>query len=97
MLHYSCYSVKKSLQTSTSEPCNKLTYNHMRPFASNVKSCVIPPWTFTQTYFPSFSDGRLICPLPSLPFPRLTFIFQEELIQYQHNFIQLLNNLFRVG
>ena len=25
------------------------------------------------------------------------FIFQEELIQYQYNSIQLLNNLFRVG
>ena len=26
-----------------------------------------------------------------------SFIFQEELIQYQYNFIQLLNNLFRVA
>ena len=25
------------------------------------------------------------------------FIFQEELIQYQYNFIQLLNTLFQVG
>ena len=25
------------------------------------------------------------------------FIFQEKLIQYQYNFIQLLNNLFKVG
>ena len=25
------------------------------------------------------------------------FIFQEELIQYQYNFIQLLNKLFKVG
>ena len=25
------------------------------------------------------------------------FIFSEELIQYQYNFIQLLRNLFRVG
>ena len=27
----------------------------------------------------------------------LSFIFQEELIQYQYNFLQLLNNLFKVG
>ena len=25
------------------------------------------------------------------------FIFQEELIQYQYNFLKLLNNLFKVG
>ena len=24
----------------------------MRPFASNVKSCVIPPWTFTSDLLP---------------------------------------------
>ena len=26
-----------------------------------------------------------------------TFIFQEEIIEYQYNFIQLLSNIFRVG
>ena len=25
------------------------------------------------------------------------FLFQEELIQYQYNFIQILNNLFKLG
>ena len=34
------------------------------------------------------SGGGVIDPL---------FIFSEEIIQYQYNFIQLLRNLFRVG
>ena len=39
-----------------------------------------------------FSGGKVsLIPLP--PY----FIFQEELIQYHYNFMQLLNNLFKVG
>ena len=47
-----------------------------------------------------------VCPsltLIRLGFPEVVFfwkkklIFQEELIQYQDNFIQLLNNLLKIG
>ena len=42
-----------------------------------------------------FSGGAVNLAAP--PFPPPPFIFQEELIQYQYNFIELLSNLFNAG
>ena len=33
---YSCLKFKKCVQISTTEYCNKVTYNHMLPFTSTV-------------------------------------------------------------
>ena len=49
-------------------------------------------WTagYLRVFF--FLEGRRVGRFKLTP----RFIFQEELIQYQYNFIQLLNNLFKV-
>ena len=53
MLWYDLYSwlkFKKRVQISTTEYCNKVTYNHMRPFTSTIGSKAITHSALSTTF-----------------------------------------------
>ena len=47
---YSCLKFKKRVQISTTEYCNKVTYNHMRPFLSTVGGNCPPEYASDSQY-----------------------------------------------